>query len=341
MRNSAGLTSNSGGEALRRPHEGRAARRAGRSRSSDTSDPVATYLDEIGRYDLLTPAGERELAAAIDAGRAAQSALDAAEGHGGELGRGERLRLRSQVRAGERARQDFINANLRLVVSVAKRYQASGLPLLDLVQEGNLGLIRAVEKFDHRKGFRFSTYGVWWIRQFIARGIAATRTTVRLPSRTNDDLLRMREAQNHLEQALGRPPGLPELADVLDLPEERVLDLMRVGADPVSLSVNVGEEGGAELVDFLADPGAEAEVDGIGERLLPHELEEMLVVLDDRERTIIELRCGMDGGEPHSVVEVAEELDLSRERIRQLEHRALAKLSHPSWRAARRLSGVG
>ncbi|MEZ5383396.1 MAG: sigma-70 family RNA polymerase sigma factor [Microthrixaceae bacterium] len=332
---------NAGGEALRRPHEGRSSRRSDRTRPNVASDPVAAYLDEIGRYDLLTPAGERDLAAAIEAGREAQAALDASGSDGVELERGERMRLRSRVRAGERARQEFINANLRLVVSVAKRYQASGLPLLDLVQEGNLGLIRAVEKFDHHKGFRFSTYGVWWIRQFIARGIAATRTTVRLPSRTNDDLLRMREAQNLMEQSLGRPPGVPELAEALDLPEDRVLDLMRVGADPVSLSATVGDDGGAELGDFLADPDAQAEVDNVGARLLPDELEALLIVLDERERTIIELRYGMDGGEPRSVVEVADQLELSRERIRQLEHRALAKLTHPSWRAMSKLSSIG
>ena len=329
-------TTNAGGEALTRRHDRQTNRRTERSRPNSASDPVAAYLDEIGRYDLLTPAGERELASAIEDGRLAAASLDS----DAELSRGERARLRAKVRSGERARQDFIHANLRLVVSVAKRYQASGLPLLDLVQEGNLGLIRAVEKFDHHKGFRFSTYGVWWIRQFIARGIAATRTTVRLPSRTNDDLLRMREAQNQMEQSLGRPPGVPELAEALDLPEDRVLDLMRVGADPISLSANVGEDGGAELGDFLADPDAQAEVDNVGARLLPHELEALLTVLDQRERRIIELRYGMDGDEPRSVVEVADELDLSRERIRQLEHRALAKLTHPSWRAMRKLSSI-
>ncbi|HMS46276.1 sigma-70 family RNA polymerase sigma factor [Candidatus Microthrix sp.] len=329
-------STNAGGEALTRRHDRQANRRSDRGRPNSASDPVAAYLDEIGRYDLLTPAGERELASAIEEGREAEAALEAAD----SLSRSERTRLRMKVRSGERARQAFINANLRLVVSVAKRYQASGLPLLDLIQEGNLGLIRAVEKFDHHKGFRFSTYGVWWIRQFIARGIAATRTTVRLPSRTNDDLLRMREAQNQIEQSLGRPPGVPELAEALDLPEDRVLDLMRVGADPVSLSASVGEDGGAELGDFLADPDAEAEVDNVGARLLPQELEALLEVLDERERTIVELRYGMDGGEPRSVVEVAEELDLSRERIRQLEHRALAKLTHPSWRAMRKLSSI-
>jgi RNA polymerase sigma factor (sigma-70 family) len=303
------------------------------SRSRSTQDPVGLYLEEIGRHPLLTPQGERALARTIAEGRAAEARLRRLNG---SVSPAERRRLRKAVEAGREAAELFVNSNLRLVVSVAKRYQSSGVPLLDLIQEGNLGLIRAVEKFDAEKGFRFSTYAVWWIRQFISRGIAASRSSVRLPSRANDELLRLREASAALEQAIGRQPDLAELADAAGLPEERVTELLRVAADPVSLSGGIGEDGDAELGDFVEDERARAEVEGISSRLLPHEFAEMLSVLDDRERQILELRYGFDGTEPLSVAQVADVVGLSRERIRQLEHRGLAKLLHPSWRAVGR-----
>jgi len=322
----------------------RPARSSRSRRHPGVDDPVGLYLEEIGRHPLLTPQGEQALARTIASGRAAQEQLDAVKDAEGRLTAAERRRLRVQAREGREAFDLFVNSNLRLVVSVAKRYQASGVPLLDLIQEGNLGLIRAVEKFDHEKGFRFSTYAVWWIRQFISRAIAATRSTVKLPSRANDELLRLREMTTMLEQANGRPPRPEELADAAGLTEERVIELLRVGADPVSLSGPVGEDG-AELGDFVEDPTARDAVEGFTSRLLPAELAQVLSVLDDREREIISLRYGFAVGddadgrstEPLSVAQVAERVDLSRERIRQLEHRALAKLMHPSWRAARSL----
>ena len=294
-------------------------------------DPVGMYLEEIGRHPLLTPQGEQALARTIAQGRQAEAEL---EGLNGSATAADRRRLRGQVKAGRDAAELFVNSNLRLVVSVAKRYQSSGVPLLDLIQEGNLGLIRAVEKFDHEKGFRFSTYAVWWIRQFISRGIAASRSSVRLPSRANDELLRLREMTTMLEQANGRAPRPDELAEGAGLTGERGNELLPVSADPVSLSGAVGDDG-AELGDFVEDPTARAAVEGPTSRLLPDEFDHMLSVLDERESEILKLRYGFDGGEPLSVAQVADRIGLSRERIRQLEHRGLAKLMHPSWRAVR------
>lgn len=315
------------------PAAGAGARRRDRA----SADPVGLYLDEIGRYDLLTPQGERDLARAIAEGRRAEEEL---ERLGGDAPAQRRRRLQRRVAEGRTALDAFVNANLRLVVSVAKRYQASGVPLSDLIQEGNLGLIRAVEKFDHEKGFRFSTYAVWWIRQFISRGIASSRSTVKLPSRAHDELLRLRDVATHFEQSLGRRPDTAELAEATGLTEERVIDLQRVASDPVSLSATVGDDGGAELADFVEDPSARAGVESVTSRLLPDELDRLLSVLDERERQILELRLGFVGDEPRSVAEVAEEVGLSRERIRQLEHRGLAKLRHPSWRAVDQLLGA-
>jgi len=309
-----------------------------RRRGAGVDDPVGMYLEQIGKHPLLTPQGEKALARTIADGRAAQTELDerGARGTDNPLTAAERRTLRTRIKAGRDASELFINSNLRLVVSVAKRYQASGVPLLDLVQEGNLGLIRAVEKFDAEKGFRFSTYGVWWIRQFISRGIAASRSTVKLPSRANDELLRIREMTTMLEQSNGRAPRPAELAEAAGLSEARVIELLRVGADPISLSGPVGDDG-AELGDFVEDPTARTAVEGMASRLLPDELERILSVLDEREQQIIELRFGFGGDEPLSVAQVAVAVGLSRERIRQLEHRAMAKLMHPSWRAMRSL----
>jgi len=311
-----------------------------RARRRTAADPVGLYLEEIGRHPLLTPQGEQSLAQAIALGRVAAARVDALNG---SLPPAERRKLHRQIKDGKEASDLFVKSNLRLVVSVAKRYQSSGVPLLDLIQEGNLGLIRAVEKFDHEKGFRFSTYAVWWIRQFISRGIASSRSAVRLPSRANDELVRLREMIVQMEQAFGRRPSNSELALAAGLNEERVGELLRLSADTVSLSGPVGDGDGAELGDFLEDPTARAEIDAVSDSLLPSEVEAMLSVLDDRERTIMELRFGFGGGEPLSVAQVAEEIGLSRERIRQLEHRALAKLLHPSWRAVARhlLEGTG
>jgi RNA polymerase primary sigma factor len=308
---------------------------ANRQRRRASTDPVGLYLEEIGRHPLLTPAGEQVLARSIAEGRVATERLEQLQ-RDGAVTPAERRRLQKAVKDGREAAELFVNANLRLVVSVAKRYQGTGVPLLDLIQEGNLGLMRAVEKFDHEKGFRFSTYAIWWIRQSISRGIAGTRSSVRLPTRINEETVRLREMTTQMEQRLGRQPSMAELAEASDLTEARVAELLRLSADPVSLSGSVGSDGDAELGDFIEDPGAAGAVEQVASRLLNTEVEEMLSVLDERERCIVALRFGFDGQEPLSVVDVAAHIGLSRERIRQLEHRALAKLMHPSWAAVGR-----
>lgn len=287
-------------------------------------DPVAQYLERIGSYELLGAERERLLAARIAAGREAAARLA-----DGVPERSERARLSAAVRDGDAAFDQFVNANLRLVVSVAKRYQATGVPLLDLVQDGNLGLIRAVEKFDHTKGFRFSTYGVWWIRQFIARGIAGSRSTVRLPTRANDDLQRLRVALGRVDTEHGRTLATSELAELASMTDERVLELLPMLSDPLSLSTAVGDHG-AELGDFVEDGGALAEVEAAADRLGPDEIDRLLSPLDERERAIVTMRYGFDGGEGASMGEISRHLGLSRERVRQLEQRAQAKLAHPS-----------
>jgi RNA polymerase primary sigma factor len=244
-----------------------------------------------------------------------------------------RLTIR-QIREGEdeaeQAKQELIVANLRLVVSIAKRYQSPGLPLADLVQEGNLGLIHAVEKFDWRKGFKFSTYATWWIRQAITRGIANTGRTIRLPVHAGDQLTRLRKAQASLEVKHGRPATLAELAAELDLPVDKLTDIFRYAGGTLSLSDPLREDGDAELGDVVADPSAASPFDAAAESLLPDEVARLLAPLDERERTIIRLRYGLDRGEPRTLEEVGEAFNLTRERIRQIEARAMSKLRHPS-----------
>ncbi len=293
----------------------------------EDEDLVRLYLDDIGRHALLTKADEARLAQEIEAGVAAAETL-AAAGRG--LKRTEKRELTKLVARGDAARQTFINSNLRLVVSIAKKYQASGLPLLDIVQEGNLGLLHAVEKFDWRKGFKFSTYATWWIRQAIQRGIANSARTIRLPVHAGDMVLRLHRARTQLESELGRTPTVAELGVELDLPEEKVVDLLRIANDPVSLSEPVSEDGETELGDLVEDASAQSPFDAAALAVLPAEIAKLLSLLDDRERQIVALRFGLDRGEPRSHDEVGELFDLTRERIRQIEARALARLRHPS-----------
>ena len=293
----------------------------------DEEDLVRLYLTDIGQYQLLTKDDEVRLAKAIEAGKlAAQETAEATT-----LTTTKRRELRRAVREGEVAERAFVQSNLRLVVSIAKKYQASGLPLLDLIQEGNLGLMHAVEKFDWRKGFKFSTYATWWIRQAITRGIANTGRTIRLPVHAGDTLARLQKARSRLELKFGRQATLAELAKEVEMPEDKVTEALRFAAEPLSLSEPLREDGDAELGDVVEDRSAESPFEVAATALLPEEIQRLLAPLDIREREILRLRFGLDGsGEGRTLEEVGEHFNLTRERIRQIEARAMSKLRHPS-----------
>ena len=293
----------------------------------DDEDLVRLYLTDIGQYPLLTKDDEVRLAQAIEAGRDAEA--DVAKAPKG-LTTAKKRELRRAVMEGEQAQQTFVQSNLRLVVSIAKKYQASGLPLLDLIQEGNLGLMHAVEKFDWRKGFKFSTYATWWIRQAITRGIANTGRTIRLPVHAGDTLARVQKAQARLELKLGRPATLAELGIEVEMPEDKLVEALRFRAEPLSLSEPLREDGDAELGDVVEDRSAESPFEVAAVSLLPDEIGRLLSPLDEREREILRLRFGLDRGEPRTLEEVGEHFNLTRERIRQIEARAMSKLRHPS-----------
>ena len=293
---------------------------------SGEQDLVRLYLDGIGKYPLLTKDDEVTLARAIEAGRAAAAELAAP----GRVAAARARELRRAVRAGEVATEAFVNANLRLVVSIAKKYQSADMPLLDLIQEGNLGLIHAVEKFDWRKGFKFSTYATWWIRQAIGRGIDNSSRTIRLPVHAGDQIRRLLRVRSQMEGEMGRLPTAAELAGVMQLPEGLVTELLQYGAEPVSLETPIGSEGDTELADIVADFSAPTPFDVVSQSLLPSEIDKLLAPLDDREKEILRLRYGLDRGEPRTLEEVGAALELTRERIRQIERTALSKLRHPS-----------
>ena len=297
-----------------------------RREDRDYEDLVRLYLEDVGRHDLLTKDDEVRLAQAIEAGVVAQGELEAAK----KLTPTQRRQLRRSIRGGEEAHREFVNSNLRLVVSIAKKYQSSGLPLLDIVQEGNLGLIHAVDKFDWRKGFKFSTYATWWIRQAIQRGIANSARVIRLPVHAGDMLTALLKMRAQLEGSLGRTPTLAELAAEAELPLDKVVEVLRYAVDTVSLDEPVRDDGDAELGDFVEDRNATAPFDAAAVSLLPGEVAKVLKVLDERERTILCLRFGLDGGGERTLEEVAEYFGLTRERIRQIEARAMSKLRHPS-----------
>jgi RNA polymerase sigma factor (sigma-70 family) len=292
----------------------------------DEEDLVRLYLSDIGQYSLLTKDDEVRLAQIIEHGIRARTELKAEEPPPGP----RRRELRRIVRDGEDAQHIFVKSNLRLVVSIAKKYQASGLPLLDLIQEGNLGLMHAVEKFDWRKGFKFSTYATWWIRQAITRGIANTGRTIRLPVHAGDTLTRLQKARSRLELKLGRPPTQGELSEEVELPEDKVVEALRFSLEPLSLSEPLRDDGDAELGDIVEDRSAQSPFEVAATAMLPAEITRLLHPLDDREREILRLRFGLDRGEPRTLEEVGEYFNLTRERIRQIEARAMSKLRHPS-----------
>ena len=298
---------------------------AGHRVERDDSDIVKLYLRGIGQYALLTKLEETQLAKMIDAGRAASLAETSAT----ELTAAKRRELRRVVAQGEQAHQTFVQANLRLVVSIAKRYQASGLPLLDLVQEGNLGLIHAVGKFDWNKGFKFSTYATWWIRQAISRGIANTGRTIRLPAHAGDLLTRIHWSRTSLELKLGRGPTLDELADETDLSREKLVEALRWRSEPLSLSEPLGDERDSDFGDLVPDVNAISPFDYAADSLLGEEITRLLAPLDEREATIIRLRFGLDQSAPRTLEEIGKHFNLTRERIRQIEAKAMSKLRHP------------
>ncbi|MET0421181.1 MAG: sigma-70 family RNA polymerase sigma factor, partial [Acidimicrobiia bacterium] len=250
----------------------------------DEEDLVRLYLTDIGQYPLLTKDDEVRLAQQIEFGTAARAEM--LEG-GSALSPTKKRELRRTTRVGDEAQRTFVQSNLRLVVSIAKKYQASGLPLLDLIQEGNLGLMHAVEKFDWRKGFKFSTYATWWIRQAITRGIANTGRTIRLPVHAGDTLTRLQKARSRLELKYGRPATLAELSVEVEMPEDKVTEALRFAAEPLSLSEPLREDGDAELGDIVEDRSAESPFERAATALLPEEIEKLLAPLDERERQIL------------------------------------------------------
>jgi RNA polymerase primary sigma factor len=291
------------------------------------SDPVRMYLKEIGKVPLLTGAQEVSLAQRIEKGLMASESIEAAVNG---LGPEEKDRLSFTVADGHRAKRQLIEANLRLVVSIAKRYVGRGMLLLDLIQEGNLGLMRAVEKFDYTKGFKFSTYATWWIRQAITRAIADQARTIRIPVHMVETINKVTRVQRQMLQELGREPTVEELGDKVGMPPERVREIQRISQEPVSLEAPVGDEDDSLLGDFVEDPGAIAPADAAARALLTEAVEEALEQLSERERRVVRLRFGLDDGQLHTLEEVGKEFGVTRERIRQIESKTLAKLRHPT-----------
>ena len=299
----------------------------------EVTDPVRMYLQEIGRVPLLDAQQEVELAMQMEAGPRAAEELDGDP----DLGPAERIILERTRRQGEKAQQRLVEANLRLVVSIAKKYVGRGMPLLDLVQEGNLGLMRAVEKFDYRKGFKFSTYASWWIRQAVTRALADQGRTIRVPVHMVETINRLTAVQPNLAQELGREPTIAEIAADLELEPAKISELRRIAQDPLSLETPLGEEDDATLGDFVEDTDAEAPVTSASFKLLQEYLRMVLEELNERERQVLVMRFGLADGRIRTLEEVGKHFRVTRERIRQLETKALAKLRQPS--RARRLEG--
>ena len=292
-----------------------------------TSDPVRMYLREIGRTALLTKADEVTLAQQIEKGTAAVWRLKRATSR---MGRPTREKMKALARIGDIARDKLTKANLRLVVSIAKKYLGRGLSFLDLIQEGNIGLMRAVEKFDWKRGFKFSTYATWWIRQGITRAIADQARTIRIPVHMIETINKFHRVQRQLEQKLDREPTPHEISKELELPVEKVREIIKVSQRPTSLETPIGEEKDSRLKDFVADEEVSAPTDDTSKELLKQQLLEVLGTLSPREQKVIELRFGLRDGKPRTLEAVGREFGVTRERIRQIEAKAIRKLRHPS-----------
>lgn len=300
-----------------------------------TTDSVRQYLNSIGRVDLLTAEEEVDLAKRDQAGCAARELL---ADRSVQLTPQARARLQRIARDGLRAHEHMISANLRLVVSVAKRFMGRGLSLLELVQEGNLGLIRGVEKFDHTRGYKFSTYATWWIRQALTRGTANKARTVRLPVHVHEMVAKIRRAELELLQTTGEEPSEASVGEQLGLSEERVRELKRASRPITSLDTPIGEDGDATLGDLVRDDDADDPGDAAGEAMVRIEIEAALRELEERERDVLMLRYGLLDGECHTLEDIGERHGVTRERIRQIEKTTLAKLRHPA--VARKLEGL-
>ncbi|MBQ9983226.1 MAG: RNA polymerase sigma factor RpoD [Lachnospiraceae bacterium] len=294
---------------------------------TNIEDPVRMYLKEIGKVPLLSADEEIALAKKMEAGDMAQAQVDELSE---ELSEDAKKELESLIREGDYAKKKLAEANLRLVVSIAKRYVGRGMLFLDLIQEGNLGLIKAVEKFDYSKGYKFSTYATWWIRQAITRAIADQARTIRIPVHMVETINKLIRVSRQLLQELGREPSPEEIAEEMDIPVERVREILKISQEPVSLETPIGEEEDSHLGDFIQDENVPVPADAAAFTLLKEQLSEVLDTLTDREQKVLKLRFGLDDGRARTLEEVGKEFNVTRERIRQIEAKALRKLRHPS-----------
>jgi RNA polymerase primary sigma factor len=302
----------------------------GRQAANEDPDLIRFYLDEIGATPLLNAEQEVELAKRIEAGLFAERLLDEAAEPGGQRLRAPRRRdLERVMQDGEAAKEHMVRANLRLVVSVAKKFSGRDAAFLDIVQEGNLGLIRAVEKFDYTRGYKFSTYATWWIRQAIQRGLGELGRTVRLPVHVVEELSKLNRLERTLNTALGREPTIEELAAEIDCPVERVVELRRLNRAPVSLDAAVGDDGETRIADLIEDGDALAAAEVAEHHALVAQLRSMVNALPERQAAVLTMRYGLRDGKPRTLAEIAAPLGLTRERVRQLEKEALATLRDP------------
>ena len=293
-------------------------------------DPVRMYLKEIGKVPLLTADEEVELATAMTAGHSAHDRIEAAQEAGEEIPAEEMARLQEDISKGEAAKKALAEANLRLVVSIAKRYVGRGMLFLDLIQEGNLGLIKAVEKFDYTKGYKFSTYATWWIRQAITRAIADQARTIRIPVHMVETINKVIRVSRQLLQELGHDPSPEEISEEMGMPVDKVREILKIAQEPVSLETPIGEEEDSHLGDFIPDEGASEPSEAASFTLLKEQLVEVLSTLTPREEKVLKLRFGIEDGRTRTLEEVGKEFNVTRERIRQIEAKALRKLRHPS-----------